>query len=59
MSDPTGIESVLIEDRVFPPPAEFAAKAEIKSFAEYERIYEEAAADVPGFWAKQAESRGQ
>jgi acetyl-CoA synthetase len=56
MSDPTGIESVLTEDRVFPPPAEFSANAEIKSFAEYERLYDEAAADVPAFWAKQAES---
>ncbi len=56
MSDQTAIESVLIEDRIFPPPADFAANAHIKSFVEYERIYAEAAADVPAFWAKQAES---
>ena len=56
MSEPTAIESVLTEDRVFPPPADFAANAHIKSFEEYEQLYAEAAADVPAFWAKQAES---
>ena len=49
------IESVLNESRTFPPPADFAADAEIKSFEEYERIYAEAEADPEGFWAKQAE----
>ncbi|MFL6468607.1 MAG: AMP-binding protein, partial [Pyrinomonadaceae bacterium] len=56
MSDSVAIESVLIEDRVFMPPAEFSANAHVKSFDEYERLYEEAANDVPAFWAKQAES---
>lgn len=50
----TAIESVLHEDRVFPPPPEFAAAAHIKSFEEYERIYAEAEADLEGFWASQA-----
>jgi acetyl-CoA synthetase len=31
----------------FPPPLQFAANAHIKSFEEYERIYNEAAADPP------------
>ena len=56
MSESTAIESVLNEHRLFPPPPEFAANAHIKSFEEYERLYAEAAADVPAFWAKQAES---
>lgn len=55
MSEQTAIESILTEDRIFPPPAEFSANAHIKSFEEYERLYDEAAADVPAFWAKQAE----
>jgi acetyl-CoA synthetase len=55
MSDTSAIESVLSEERVFPPPAEFSANAHIKSFEEYERIYEEAAKDPAAFWAKQAE----
>src|SRR6187401_2640784 len=56
MSESTAIESVLNEDRVFPPPADFAANAHIKSFEEYEQIYAEAAADPQAFWAKQAEN---
>jgi acetyl-CoA synthetase len=50
------IESILTEERVFTPPPEFAANAHIKSFDEYERLYEEAAENVPAFWAKQAEA---
>ncbi len=56
MSEPIAIESVLNEHRLFPPPAEFAANAHINSFEEYERLYAEADADLPAFWAKQAES---
>src|SRR3569833_2327124 len=48
------IESVLNEDRVFPPPPEFAADAHVKSFDEYERLYAEAAADPAAYWEKQA-----
>ena len=55
MSEPIAIESTLHEDRVFPPPPEFAANAHIKSFEEYEALYAEAAADPAAFWAKQAE----
>ena len=55
MTEHAAIESVLNEDRVFPPPPEFSANANVKSFEEYERIYDEAAKDVPAFWAKQAE----
>jgi len=55
MSKAVDIESILSEDRVFPPPPEFAAAAHIKSFEEYERLYAEAAADPEAFWAKQAE----
>ncbi len=50
----TPIESILREQRIFPPPAEFAAQAHVKSFAEYERLYAQAAADPPAFWAQQA-----
>ena len=55
MTQPKEIESILNESRVFPPPADFAADAEIKSFDEYERIYAEAAADPSAFWEKQAQ----
>ncbi|MEP7213850.1 MAG: acetate--CoA ligase [Acidobacteriota bacterium] len=51
----SNIESILDEFRVFPPPADFAATAHVKSMDEYERMYAEAAADPEAFWAKQAE----
>src|SRR5438876_2869071 len=56
MSERTAIESVLNEHRLFPPPPEFAANANINSVAEYEKLCAEAAADPESFWAKQAES---
>ncbi|HUR97504.1 MAG TPA: acetate--CoA ligase [Pyrinomonadaceae bacterium] len=56
MSDASEIESILHESRMFPPSKEFSASAHIKSFEEYKKIYDEAAADPTAFWAKQAES---
>ncbi|MET0754224.1 MAG: acetate--CoA ligase [Pyrinomonadaceae bacterium] len=57
MSEPetTNIESTLTESRVFPPPKEFSEQAHIRSFDEYERIYNEAAKDTEAFWASAAE----
>src|SRR3982075_100016 len=52
----TNIESFQHEDRVFPPPSEFAAKAHIKSMAELEALRAEASADPESFWARLAES---
>ena len=49
------IESVLQEKRLFSPPSEFADQAHIKSFAEYEQIYNQAKADPEKFWADLAE----
>jgi acetyl-CoA synthetase len=50
------IESVLQERRKFPPPPDFAQQAHIKSFADYQRMYDQAAADPEGFWAGVASS---
>ncbi|MBA4124313.1 MAG: acetate--CoA ligase [Acidobacteria bacterium] len=50
------IESTLQETRIFPPPPDFSANAHIKSFAEYEEIYNKAAEDPEAFWASVAES---
>ncbi|HEY5213018.1 MAG TPA: acetate--CoA ligase [Acidobacteriaceae bacterium] len=47
-------ESHMREDRVFPPSAEFAAKAWIGSEAEYERIYAHSVNDPAGFWGEAA-----
>jgi acetyl-CoA synthetase len=42
-------------EQVFPPAADFSAKAHVKSMAEYEAIYRESIANPDAFWAKQAE----
>ena len=51
----TNIESVLQEDRVFPPPREFSAQAHIKSEAELDSLRAEAHANPEAFWARMAE----
>jgi acetyl-CoA synthetase len=51
----TNIESVLQEQRIFPPPESFSHRAHIKSMAELERLRAEAAADPEAFWARLAE----
>src|SRR5437870_2708565 len=57
MSSPsTNITSVLKETRTFAPSAAFVAQANIKSLAEYEKLWKRAADDPDGFWGEQAES---
>jgi acetyl-CoA synthetase len=53
MTQPT-IESILQEHRSFPPSAEFASQAAVKSLDAYKQIYAAAQADPTGFWADQA-----
>ena len=50
------IDSSLNERRVFPPPAEFSAKAHIGSIEEYETLYQQSIADPEAFWASAAEN---
>ncbi|MFO0897907.1 MAG: acetate--CoA ligase [Pirellulales bacterium] len=53
---PSGqLDTVLQETRKFAPSAEFSARARVRSLAEYERLWEEAAADVEAFWGRLAE----
>ncbi|HEY1547224.1 MAG TPA: acetyl-coenzyme A synthetase N-terminal domain-containing protein, partial [Kofleriaceae bacterium] len=54
MTNPSSIDSVLVENRSFPPPADVASHALVKSMAEYERMAEHAAKDPDGFWAETA-----
>ncbi len=49
------IESILQENRLFPPSAEFAQNATIKSFEEYQQLYAKAKADPQAFWGQLAE----
>jgi len=46
------IDSVLQEDRKFPPPAEFAQRARVRSMADYQEMATRAKADPEGFWAE-------
>jgi len=50
------VASVMQEDRVFPPPPEFTARARIGSLEEYRRLYAAAAADPEAFWHERAQS---
>ncbi len=58
MGSPTAadqnLDSILREDRVFPPPPEFAAKAHVGSLAEYEELYARSIADPEAFWESAA-----
>ena len=55
MSTNQGIESVLQENRSFPPPAEFAAQAHLRDLAEYEAMYKRSIDDPAGFWGEVAQ----
>ena len=46
------LSSSLREHRVFPPPPEFAAKAHVKSLAEYDALYRRSIEDPEAFWAE-------
>ncbi len=48
------LNTVMQEERMFPPSEEFARKARIPSMEAYEKLYNEAKADPPAFWAKLA-----
>ncbi|MCH8044632.1 MAG: acetate--CoA ligase [Planctomycetes bacterium] len=48
------IDTVMREERLFPPSAEFVAKADIDSMAAYETLWNEAEADPEAFWGKLA-----
>ncbi|TWU23874.1 Acetyl-coenzyme A ligase [Novipirellula galeiformis] len=54
-NSPSGqIDHVLIEDRLFPPPAEFAKKAVFSTTAQYEEMYNRAAESPDEFWREEA-----
>jgi acetyl-CoA synthetase len=50
----TNLSSTLRENRVFPPPTEFASKAHISSLEAYESLYKHSIEDPEGFWADAA-----
>ncbi len=50
----SAIESVLVENRVFPPPAGAVSGARISGMAAYDALCAEANRDFEGFWARLA-----
>ncbi|WIY37260.1 acetate--CoA ligase [Paracidovorax citrulli] len=53
------IESVLVENRVFPPPAACEQAARVSGMAGYEALCSEAERDFEGFWARLARENVQ
>jgi acetyl-CoA synthetase len=53
-TESTQMESLLRENRVFPPPPDFAAKAHIASLADYETLYRRSVEEPEAFWAEAA-----
>jgi len=49
------MQSMMVENRVFSPPADFVAKARIKSVEEYEAMYRRSIESPNEFWAEMAE----
>lgn len=49
------IDSVLVENRVFPPPPDFARQAHISSLEQYQALWNRAKDDPEGFWGELAE----
>jgi acetyl-CoA synthetase len=56
MAATSNIESVLNEERVFPPPESFRAAAHINSMEQLEQLRAEAHAAPEAFWARMAEA---
>src|SRR5690349_5846268 len=50
MSSSAQIDNVMREDRLFPPPSDFAAKSRIGSYEQYQKLWEQAAGDIEKFW---------
>ena len=50
----SAIESVLNETRVFPPPAECVAQANVSGMEAYRALYARSEKDYQGFWGESA-----
>jgi len=50
------IDSLMGEGRTFAPPPGFAAKAHVKSFQQYQQMYDRSVNDPDGFWLEMAET---
>ncbi|HYO59449.1 acetate--CoA ligase [Archangium sp.] len=48
------LNSVLVENRVFPPPQDFARRAHIRGMEDYRRLWDEAERDPEAYWGARA-----
>src|SRR5688500_7434524 len=46
------VDTFMQVTRLFPPPAEFTAKARISSIEQYEKLWNDAKNDPEGFWGE-------
>ena len=56
MGQAKAIDSLMTENRTFPPPAAVKKNAYVNSFKQYKRMWEKSLDDPDGFWLEQAES---
>ncbi len=49
------IDTVMQEERLFPPSAEFSAQARVRSLEEYQKLWEESTANPEAFWGQLAQ----
>jgi len=56
MAQEKAIDSLMTENRTFPPPDGIKANAHVTSEAQYEEMWEKSIKDPDGFWLEQAKS---
>ncbi len=56
MAQEKGIDSLMTEDRTFPPPDQIKANAHINSEEQYQKMWEQSINDPDSFWLEQAKS---
>jgi acetyl-CoA synthetase len=54
MAEEKAIESMLAEERKFPPSEDFRNRANIKSLEEYQQLYDQSVNEPEKFWAEMA-----
>ncbi|UCE50779.1 MAG: acetate--CoA ligase [Phycisphaerales bacterium] len=56
MTQEKGIDSLMTEERTFPPPEQIKANAHVSSAEQYDQMWEESINDPDSFWLEQAKS---
>jgi acetyl-CoA synthetase len=51
---PQALDSVLVENRVFPPPEDFSRRAHIRGMEDYRRLWDEADKNPEAYWGARA-----